>query len=309
VLYPGDGQTPDRSVEYRISSQGLRDREFPVERPPGGLRIVCLGDSVTYGTGVDLEDSLPKQLERGLAERFPGRSVEVLNAGIFATNTSQQLAWYRHGVERFQPDLLLLVTTVPDASGRNIPKRPPEQEGSGARWVRRLGLTSGLWDPADAPHMDAAKRRTMWLRRHSKLIDLVAHRAYKRLMVPVYRQSYHLDWAEGSPGRRSVEESLALLRQVTEASGTRLLVTMYPTLDTLSPTGYPYLGQIEALRGICARLGIDFLDLLPALVGQDARALQAHAHDRHPNGRAHALVADFLLAPLSERLQALSAGR
>jgi hypothetical protein len=84
---------------------------------------------------------------------------------------------------------------------------------------------------------------------------------------------------------------------------------MYPTLDTLSPTGYPYLGQIEALRGICARLGIDFLDLLPALVGQDARALQAHAHDRHPNGRAHALVADFLLAPLSERLQALSAGR
>jgi lysophospholipase L1-like esterase len=309
VLYPGAGRNPDRVVSYAISSQSLRDREFSLEKPSGALRVCCLGDSVVYGTGVDLADSLPKQLERRLAALFPERTIEVLNAGIFATNTSQQVAWYRHGLEDFGPDLLLLVSTLPDASGRNIPGRPPAQESPGARWCRRLGLTSGLWSQDDVPKMTPAQRRCQWIRRHSKLADLVAHRLYKRLMAGVQRRSYHLDWAADSPGRRSVEESLGLLRQVTLASGTELLVCMYPTLDTLTETGYPYLGEIETLRGICAGLGIDFIDLLPALLGQDARALQVHAHDRHPNGRAHALVAEFLVEPISERLRAIGSGR
>src|SRR5215468_1873325 len=32
-------------VDFRTNSQGLRDREFTYERPPGKLRIVMLGDS------------------------------------------------------------------------------------------------------------------------------------------------------------------------------------------------------------------------------------------------------------------------
>lgn len=308
VVYPGDERTPEFSVTYAISSQSLRDREFSEDRQPGSLRVVCLGDSVAYGTGVQLADSLPKQLERRLSERFPDRTVEVLNGGIFATNTSQQVAWYRHGLERFDPDLVLLVSTVPDASGRNIPPRPPSAEASGARWCRRLGLTSGLWSEEDVPDMTAAQRRTMWLRRHSKLADLVCHRLYKRLMIPVHRRSYHLDWAADSPGRRMVQESLALLAQVTAGTGTDLLVCMYPTLDTLTAEGYPYRSQIETLRGICTGLGIDFVDLLPALLGQDARALQVHAHDRHPNAKAHARVAEFLVEPVGERLKALAGG-
>src|SRR5215831_19651099 len=44
-------------VDFRTNSQGLRDREFPFDRVPGKLRIVMLGDSLTVGWGVPLEET------------------------------------------------------------------------------------------------------------------------------------------------------------------------------------------------------------------------------------------------------------
>ena len=69
-----------------INRDGFRDRDFPVERTKGAARIVCVGDSYTYGWGVNLEDSFPKQLERALE---PG--TEVLNLGVFGYNADQCL--------------------------------------------------------------------------------------------------------------------------------------------------------------------------------------------------------------------------
>jgi lysophospholipase L1-like esterase len=307
VLYPGYANVPDRTVEYRISSQAMRDREFSLEKSPGSVRIVCLGDSVTYGTGVDHEDTLPKQLEALLRAGHPGVPIEVLNAGIYATNTTQQVAWYRFGIQRFKPDLVLVITTLPDASGRNIQSRPANQEVPQARWVKRLGLTSGLWEPEDAKQLAPAFQRTLWLRRHSRLIDLIAHRLHGALLAPIHRLNYRLDWAEGSPGRQAVAESLSLLKQVTDFEQQQLIVAMYPTLDTLDARGYPYLAEIEILRGICTDIGIAFIDLLPPLLGQNARAMQAHVHDRHPNAYAHGLVARYLAEQLNQPLQALIA--
>jgi hypothetical protein len=53
-----------------------------------------------------------------------------------------------------------------------------------------------------------------------------------------------------------------------------------------------------AVAELCAEEGLAFHDLLPALEGQDARALHAHAHDKHPSGRANRLVAELLAREL-----------
>ena len=77
---------PNRSaflmgVPISIDSAGLRDREFPREKPPGVYRIVWLGDSTTLGWGVPLDGTAPKILERELNATGHGR-FEVLNAGV-----------------------------------------------------------------------------------------------------------------------------------------------------------------------------------------------------------------------------------
>ena len=108
---------PDRSGVFRkdpfeirvsINSAGLRDDEVPREKPPGRKRIVVLGDSYTWGFGVEQADIFTEILERSL----PG--VDVLNAGVSGYATDQQLLWLQREGMDFEPDLVLLVFTGND---------------------------------------------------------------------------------------------------------------------------------------------------------------------------------------------------
>ena len=298
VLYPGFGHVPDRTVDYAINADGFRDDDrYARPKPEGVYRIVCLGDSVTYGTGVQVEDTFPERLEERFAAGGLDCRVEVMNCGVYAHNTSQQVAWFEVAARRFEPDLVLVTSTIPDASGKNLP--PLEREPTGAaRWIQRLGLTSGVWTEgaADAP---AALRRTMWLRRRSVLADVVAHHLYARLISEAERSNYRQDWAEGSPGLRMVEQSLARLAQGARRDGFELRVAIFPTLEHLD-AAYPYAEQHTRLAGICAELGVPFLDLFEAFEGLDGPSLRVHPHDHHPNARAHALAAAAYQAWLAD---------
>ena len=54
--------------------------------PASAARIACVGDSYTYGWGVELDESYPKQLEKCLSSHAPR---EVLNFGVFGYNARQ----------------------------------------------------------------------------------------------------------------------------------------------------------------------------------------------------------------------------
>jgi hypothetical protein len=68
-----------RTRTFYVSTNGLRLRNGPLG-PKTGTRILCMGDSVTFGWGVPDDMSYPAQLERELKAR--GHQVEVLNAGV-----------------------------------------------------------------------------------------------------------------------------------------------------------------------------------------------------------------------------------
>ncbi len=290
VLYPGFGERPERWVHYAINADGFRDRSYERVKPLDAYRIVVLGDSVAYGTGVQLEDTLPKQLEQELARLHPGRAIEVMNCGVYAHNTRQQVAWFEYAALEFAPDLVLVVSTITDASGQGIPKRE-SAETREQRLIAGLGLTSGLWE-AGSEHT-AAQRVTMALRRRSRLADLVAHRLYGILRGRLVEGSYAEDWLPQSPGHAQVERSLARLGALSRKHDFDVVVAMYPTLTSLGDR-YPYATQTAALAAICATHELPFIDLLEPLAGHEASRLHAHAHDRHPNATAHGLVAGWL---------------
>ena len=65
----------------RTNGAGFRDRrEFSPTPPPGTFRIVGVGDSVMWGSGVSQEDSFLGVLERLLGSDLP--DLEVINAGV-----------------------------------------------------------------------------------------------------------------------------------------------------------------------------------------------------------------------------------
>jgi lysophospholipase L1-like esterase len=65
----------------RINNYGLRGG--PIDSSQGKETILCLGDSITYGYGVEDADSYPAQLQAALDRQSPGR-FSVLNGGVDA---------------------------------------------------------------------------------------------------------------------------------------------------------------------------------------------------------------------------------
>jgi lysophospholipase L1-like esterase len=83
-----------------ISSLGFRDDELADPRPPGQKRILVLGDSSVFGSGVVIADTFSSKLEVALNGGAvpPPRPVEVINAGVPAYTTYQSLVILRQSL-------------------------------------------------------------------------------------------------------------------------------------------------------------------------------------------------------------------
>ncbi len=115
----------------RINSQGMRDRERALEKPPKTLRIAVLGDSYTEAMQVPMERAFWAVAERELSGcgSLRGRRVEVLNFGVSGYGTAQELLTLRHKVWRFDPDLVLLAFLT----GNDVRNNSRELDGGNNR--------------------------------------------------------------------------------------------------------------------------------------------------------------------------------
>ena len=69
-------------ITIRINSLGWRDREISLEKKEDTFRIVALGDSITFGWGVELHETYVKQLETILKKQNSYKNYEVINISI-----------------------------------------------------------------------------------------------------------------------------------------------------------------------------------------------------------------------------------
>jgi len=79
---------------------GCSDRS-KLERLPADAIVLAFGDSLTFGTGANEEESYPAQLEQLIGRR-------VVRAGVPGETTSQALARLPAALEQHAPRLLLL---------------------------------------------------------------------------------------------------------------------------------------------------------------------------------------------------------
>jgi lysophospholipase L1-like esterase len=99
-----------------LNSLGFRDAEFSREKDPAAFRIVCLGDSWTFGANVDQQDAYPQRLAALLKQEFPQADFEVRNLGVLAYSSYQGLILLKKEMDRLQPDILLIGFAMNDSS-------------------------------------------------------------------------------------------------------------------------------------------------------------------------------------------------
>ena len=120
-------------VQSRINNHGLRDDDFTTRKPKGTRRVLCLGDSRTFGYLVDQDEAYPSQLERLLRERYPSGRIEVLNAGRPAYSIYQGLRYLELRGLQFEPDV---VTVGFGSNGRRFVLR--REQADSAEWFRHV---------------------------------------------------------------------------------------------------------------------------------------------------------------------------
>ena len=66
-----------------LNNDGMRDRNFPIEKLKNTIRIAAIGDSFTFGAGIkNVNDTYPKVLDRELNLLNRSNKYEVMNFGI-----------------------------------------------------------------------------------------------------------------------------------------------------------------------------------------------------------------------------------
>ena len=116
---------------------------YPVgAKPPGTLRIVCLGDSVTFGYRVppvwpDKPNDYnpewqpyPMLLETELRRANPNRAIEVFPMAVPGYTTHQGLAWLRRDIGFLQPDVVIASFGWNDVSASDA----PDSQTINTRW-------------------------------------------------------------------------------------------------------------------------------------------------------------------------------
>ena len=91
----------------RINNLGFRGDDFTPAKPAGSFRILCLGDSTTFGWSVGDRETYPEVLEQLLRERYPKRRFQVLNLGVTGYTSLQGRELFLTQAANFQPDLVL----------------------------------------------------------------------------------------------------------------------------------------------------------------------------------------------------------
>lgn len=293
-------------VAYEINGLGIRDHEYAYHKPDGVFRICVIGDSFTYGLGVNIDDTYPKAMERAFAELAPGKKIEVLNCGVFNYNTREEVLFLFGHVVELQPDLVLLGFVVNDVLTKNVVEWKVDSQGVKRRYVskestayspklgfleryalmRRPGVV-----PRDQPFPPTFVQGLVYdLRSGSRVLDLFATRLYDTLNYQQLIESKQAQFEDGSDGWGEVRKYLPKAAKRLRELGIDFQVTWIPIPKYLSED-WVFAAQHEKLRRLCEEeLRVPFHTIWRTLLGYPIPKLEAHPHDFHTSPFANDLL-------------------
>jgi hypothetical protein len=254
-----------------VNSLGFREREVTGAPDAGVYRIAVIGDSFTFGLGIDQADRMTERLAEILGAFSP--RVEVLNFGRPGRETVHHVATLREVVLPLQPDFVLMQWLSNDVQGR----------------VKTLstGIPLVPWDRAS----DA-------LRGRSALFTLVEWQ-WARLQRALGLAEGYVEYMDrrfsdpSSPDMIAAESDLREFVSVAREAGVEVGIVAFPNLAVVESAGdFPLGYLIDRVMAACADEQIPCLDLREPLLevaGQDG--WWANRLDSHPGPLTNAVAA------------------
>src|SRR5262245_2300271 len=231
-------------MRVRTNRLGMRGAE-PAADPGSVVRILALGDSFTFGFGVEERDTFVSLLEERLnsASGPGGARYEVLNFGVVGYNSRDEAVVLRQKASALRPRGILLSYILNDPE---IDPRPSLHK---------------YFDPVP-----------WW--RHSHLLRLL-HLGWNALQVRIHGGGDYIRYLH-APGRekwRSVEQAFRSIGEDARGAGAWVVVAIFPITPKTSWSDYRYADLHARVARAALSRGFTVVDLLPVFRGRDPRDL------------------------------------
>ncbi len=308
-------ETSEYNVTYRINGDGMRDDEVrPKEEYD--MRILMLGDSFTFGQGVNKEETFSDVLEKKL--NASGIHADVLNAGVVSYSPILEYVYLREKGLQYDPDIVIVnfdmsdvyddkeygKLAVLDAEG-DVEAVPPP----GAGGLERLRLYNFIEQKVRKPKPYRLNVESFDIFDFPEVME--KSRYAITLEIPFeYEASY---W------ERTLQY-LVRMKMLTDERNISLVLSTYPYGHQVSPEEWKigretygliipkeYLDrEIYSLRPhfmlkyFAEQRNITYVSMFPGFLSTNVHPL-FYDVDGHFTPEGHALAADVLFRGLQER--------
>jgi len=258
-----------------------RGRDVPPALAGPERRVVCFGDSNTYGLRVEEESAYPHMIERLWNENPALPRIEVVNLGYPSKNSSALRNEFGDALRKYRPDIVTILIGVNDT------------------WTVPEPMTA----VSGAPCAVQARRFELWpwVQRHSRVYRLLALirqpavRFLPRGKPPPNLQKPaekgNVRWAS------DLQQNLRSMVECARQNGVEPILLTYPT-------GWRVYGAAnDELRRAAATLRTRLVDLnqvFQPLCPDASCPLLFAVPDQHPTAAGHRLAATLITAKLRE---------
>jgi hypothetical protein len=310
----------------------MRERAITLKKPEGKKRILIIGDSIAFGTGIEAEKRFSSMLGEGL-----GDDVEVLNCAVCGWGTDQELLYFESFARHLDPDIVILQVTLNNDLLNNMFDRLYLESAPKPRFELD-GDSLILLDEHVVPPKISFRHKMQRFLKRSRFLLFIKRRLLTRKSHHIEGNAQHVDrgfdrkrmeedlsyWSvykkdygskfEG--GWRLTEAILSRLISRCREVGGELIIFAFPlklevddvwrnqlyTRACIDSALFDFRKPYNRLASFCRARDVEFVYPLETFRDISRERRLYFEKDSHPNGAGHALASDVLLSILERHI-------
>jgi hypothetical protein len=289
----------ERQGPYRvaINSAGFRDNEL---RHPDGFKIFVVGDSMTFGAGVEFHDTYVDRLEQKARSAFPLPSVEVINAGQAGATIDSETAVLVHKGLPLRPQIAILAFFANDVAD-----------------ISRVGRDQQVYKQINLPFKRHMRQTALYIQLYKlklyglrQLYERKTNEAEARQPVMATESAFYAPRLS-SLWQERWETYLARLGEfitVCRRSGVQPVLLIIPEAYQVENSGLT--PQPQLILGAAAQsYGVPVVDPLPRFREAFERGRRLYIpNDGHLRPEGHEIIAEALFGELWRGVEKMRGG-
>ena len=272
-----------------VGKSGFRAPE-PRQRKDNTFRILCLGDSFTFGQGVGNEQAWPYLLEEELKKKFLKLDIQVVNAGVPGYGTDEELEVLRLRGPKYRPDLVVTQFFAGNDFGDN---RSLARESYEVRNGMLYGTSS------DRPWWIQANH---WLKSYSHLYTIISERlGYVAMRLGLYEKiDRSLSEYFTEDDARATTNLLVQIGETAKELGADTLFVFVPDKAKVFSDMYQPSRAANVVQAAAKQANVPWIDLTSELMRRDDRLDLYYSEDSHWTPLGHQVVAQIFSKWIAE---------